>query len=229
VQRATRAVLSVAGRQHGRISTRQLHDIGWSDDVIAGRVAAGWLVREHRGVYRLAGAPPSAEGRSAAAVLAVSDPLAVVTHRTGLEHHGVLEPVAGAPVHLTSTHHLRSRAGIVVHRALLQPSEVVRIEGLRVATLARCLVDAAATEAVDAVEQAVREAEFLRILDAPALLAASAGRPRADLLRRLAAERLPVVGELREEFERRFARFLLDRRFPLAAVNRRVVLEAPRR
>jgi len=223
---ATSSVIATALRQHGRISAAQLGDLGWSRDVIAGRVAAGWLVREHRGAYRLAGAGGTAIGRSVAAILAV-DPRGSVTHRTGLEHHRVLEPQLGAPVHLTTARHHRSRRGIVVHQAPLAPGELVRIEGVSVASLVRCLVDAAATEPASVVALAVHEAEFLRVLDPRALIAASAGRGGGALLRRLAAERLPIKGELRHELERRFARFLLDRGFAAADVNHRVRLRAP--
>jgi hypothetical protein len=222
----TRAVVAIALRQHGRISARQLAQLGWSRDVIAARVAAGWLVREHRGAYRLAGAPDTPVARSMAAILAV-DPRSSTTHRSGLVLHRVLEPDEGAPVHLTTRRHHRSRAGIVVHQAALAPHEVVRIEGVRVATLVRCLVDAAATEPAAIITRAVQEAEFLRVLDPAALLASAAGRPGAALLRALASERLPIRGPLREAFERRFARFLLTRGFPLAEVNRRVDLERP--
>lgn len=219
--------MAVALRQHGRISTRQLASLGWSGDVVGERVASGWLVREHRGTYRLAGAPSTAAGRAVAAVLAV-DPLASVTHRSGLELHGVLPRQPGAPVHLTCAVTHRPRPGIVPHRAALTACEVTRIEGVRVASLTRCLVGAAGIEPASVVEAAVREAEFLRRLDAPALAAAAADHAGAALLRRLAAERLPVRGELREEFERRFATFLRRRGFPPAAVNHTVRLDGPR-
>lgn len=223
---ATASVIAVALRQHGRISAAQLRDLGWSRDVINGRVGSGWLVREHRGSYCLAGAADSAIGRSAAAILAV-DPHSSVTHRTGLEHHRVLEVLPGAPVHLTTARHHRSRAGIVVHQAPLAPCEVVRIDGVRVASLVRCLVDAAATEPASVVALAAHEAEFLRLLDPQGLITASAGRTGGALLRRLAAERLPIRGDLRQALERRFARFLLDRGFATADVNHRVRLRNP--
>jgi len=137
------------------------------------------------------------------------DPHGSVTHRTGLEHHRVLN---------------ERSPGIVVHQAPLAPDEVVRIEGVRVASLARCLVDAAATEPASVVALAAHEAEFLRLLDPQALIAASVGRTGSALLRRLAAERLPIRGDLRQALERRFARFLLDRGFATADVNHRVRL-----
>ena len=223
---AARAVVAVAARQLGRISTTQLAALGVSADVVAGHVAAGWLVREHRGAFRLAGTPTGGAGRCASAVLAV-DPGCGVTHRTALERHGVLPEAPGLPVHLTSARHLRSRRGIVVHQSTLAPGELVRIDGLRITTLTRSLVDAAASEPPDVVTAAVREAEFLRTLDAAALRDAARGRPGGALLAALAAERLPVAGKLRDQFERRFARFLHLRGFPTAQVNWRVRLRFP--
>ena len=236
---ARTAVIALAVHQHGRISTRQLAELGLSPNAVARRVRSGWLVPEQRGAYRLAGAADSLAGRCTAAVLAV-DPSAGLTHRTGLELHGVFEPVPGAAIHLACARHHRSRPAlaarpgaparceIVVHRQALPASDAVRIEGLRVASVTRCLVDLAVTAAPGTVERAVHEAEFLRVLDAPGLHAAAAGRPGAELLRRLASERLPIEGELRRELERRFAAFLLAHGFPVARVNHRLVLEGPR-
>lgn len=224
---AERAAAAVAARQHGRISTRQLAAAGWSPDVIAARVSSGWLVREHRGTYRLAGAPPDLPGRGAAAVLTVGGD-AALTHRSGLKHHEVLAPQPGLPVHVTTARHRRPRPGIVVHQAPLPVTDVVRVGGLRVTTLTRCLVDAARIEPAAVVERAVREAEFLRKLDAGALHAAAAGHSGSALLRRIAAERLPIRGELREAFERGFATFLMARGFPPADVNRQLWLAEPR-
>jgi len=223
---ADRALVAVAGRQHGRISIGQLARLGLSADAVAGRVASGWLVREHRGAYRLAGAARLGPGRCTAAVLAV-DVEATVTHRSALERHRVLPEDDGAPVHLTTTRHHRSRRGIVVHQAPLGPTEVVRVDGLRVTSLVRSLIDAAGTEPGAIITAAVREAEFLRVLDCAALAACASGRRGGALLRRLARERLPIDGELRERLERRFARFLLEWRFPPAEVNRRVRLRGP--
>ncbi len=194
--------------------------------MVRSRVAAGWLVREHRGSFRLAGAPDTPAGRALAAILAV-DGAAGVTERSGLELHGVLEPSSGR-VHLACDRHLRPRPGVVLHRRALQPAECTRVEGIRVASVARCLADLAGDEAPGLLATAVREAEFLRLLDPPAVAAASASRPGSAALDRLVrATRLPVAGELRHDLERRFAELLRDQRFPTARVNHRLVLLDP--
>lgn len=91
----------------------------------------------------------------------------------------------------------------------------------------RCgLLDAAGTEPPEVVAAAVREAEYLRLVDLR-VLAAVTGRPGAATLRELARDVLPVRGELREELERRFAEFLRARRFAVADVNRGFRLRSP--
>lgn len=211
----------------GGSGTPQLHDLGHSDDAIAQRVAVGWLVREHHGCFRLAGAPEDLAGRCAAAVLATSggrgDP--TVTARTALALHGILED-DGGPIHLVLPGRRRVRAGITLHRGTLEAHELLRVDGLPVATVTRALLDFAAREPASAVAHAVHETEVRRRLDAPVLLRA-AQRRGSPLLRELAARRLPVDGEVRERLERRFAVLLRDHGFPTAQVNCRVRLRDP--
>lgn len=224
---ATVAVVAVAARQHGRVSSRQLAELGVSRDATRTLVSAGWLVPELRGAYRLGGAPQGLIGRCAAAVLAV-DPAAGLTARTGLELRELLEPDPSRPVHLACDRHHRSRPGVIVHRKALATSERERIDGLRVASVTRCLVELATGADPATVEQAVHEAEFRRLLNAGELHRAARGRPQAALLRRLAADRLPIEGELRTELERRFAAFLLRHGFPVARTNYELILQNPR-
>lgn len=220
-------MIAVAARQHGRITGEQLAALGISRSVAAKWVAAGWVVREHRGCFRLAGAPTAGIGRCVGAVLAVDPCEGAVTYRTALERHGVLPELTGAPVHVTAPRHRRPRPGITVHESVLPPSCVERIGGLRVASLNRALIEVARNEPHDVVAAAVREAEFQRLLDPHALLADAHGLPGTALLRVLARAVLPIRGELREELERRFGEFLRARGFPVADVNRAFGLHNP--
>jgi predicted transcriptional regulator of viral defense system len=77
-------ILAVAARQHGLVTTAQLLAVGWSKDVITGRVRSGWLRRRHRGVY-LVGPLQTPHTQAMAATLATGpgavlsfDPAAVV-------------------------------------------------------------------------------------------------------------------------------------------------------
>ena len=63
------AIAELAERQHGKISRRQLRDLGLGDNAIDYRLVKGWLRPDHRGVYSLGHRPQAREGRWMAAVL----------------------------------------------------------------------------------------------------------------------------------------------------------------
>src|SRR5438309_4181762 len=62
-----------AERHHGLITRAELHRCGVSDRQIAGLVRAGYLIRLHRGVYRLPAAPESARQQALAGCLAIGN------------------------------------------------------------------------------------------------------------------------------------------------------------
>jgi very-short-patch-repair endonuclease len=62
-------VAAIARKQHGVVSIWQLRSAGLSDDVVLGRVRAGWLHRIHRGVYAVGYPSLSRESEWMAAVL----------------------------------------------------------------------------------------------------------------------------------------------------------------
>jgi very-short-patch-repair endonuclease len=63
----------------------------------------------------------------------------------------------------------RPQTGIRIHRALLPPDEVTRIDGLAVTTVARTLVDLAGVVPSDHLAAAVQQAERLRSFDGRAI------------------------------------------------------------
>jgi hypothetical protein len=74
------ALLRLAGRQHGLVTTRQLAVLGFSKDGIFRRVKAGVLFRVHHGVYAVAGTRDAFDFRVLAAVFAAGDG-ALASHR----------------------------------------------------------------------------------------------------------------------------------------------------
>src|SRR5262245_3504302 len=68
-----RKVASIAARQHGVVTYRQLRDAGVSARRIGKQRDKGVLIDAHRGVYRLGHAAPSAEADYMAAVLACGE------------------------------------------------------------------------------------------------------------------------------------------------------------
>ncbi|HET7417870.1 MAG TPA: DUF559 domain-containing protein [Solirubrobacterales bacterium] len=106
--------------------------------------------------------------------------------------------------------------------------EVTREEGIPVTSVPRTILDLAATEPLDAVENLLREAEYLEHRDRlslPHLIERYPGR-RGVRKVRLALERLEEEpeGRKRSKLEKRFAPFLRRHRLPLPRFNDWIVL-----
>ena len=82
------AVLRLAGRQHGLVTTRQLATLGLSEDSIRRRVAARFLYRVYRGVYAVAGTKDGFDFRVMAGVLVAGDG-ALASHRCAAALYGL--------------------------------------------------------------------------------------------------------------------------------------------
>jgi hypothetical protein len=114
----------------------------------------------------------------------------------------------GARVHvLTTKRSGQSRPGVQIHRARrLHPDDVAVKDGIPVTSVARTLVDLTDLLGRDRVLRAIREAEYLGLLDIDALAAAverSHGRRRIGLLKEALATHTPgqiVRGELEHRF-----------------------------
>ncbi len=114
----------------------------------------------------------------------------------------------GARVHVTSTSQSGSRiAGIAAHRARRLDSDQVTVrDGIPVTAVARTLVDLTDVLGRDRLLRAIREAEFLRLLDLDALNAAvqeGRGRRRLRVLKEALGHHTPgqiVRGELEHRF-----------------------------
>jgi very-short-patch-repair endonuclease len=129
-------IVALARRQHGIVTTAQLLNAGVGRRSIARRVARGWLVPLHRGVYQV-GPIAAPRGREMAAVLAVGN-TAALSHQSAAAVWRILPPHHG-DVHVTVTRDVRSRPGIRVHRTL-SLNAAVR-DGLRLTDPARTLKD----------------------------------------------------------------------------------------
>lgn len=149
------AIAEVASRQHGVVSTPQLHGLGFDEHAIHVRVAAGRLHRIHRGVYAIGHSSLSLPGRSMAAVLAAGrgsfqggDSMlgywgAAISHRSAAILWGLaptqLEPV---DIVVSGDGGRAKRAGIRVHRSRsLVAAEVVARHGVPVTSTVRTVGD----------------------------------------------------------------------------------------
>jgi hypothetical protein len=134
----------IGRRQHGRVARRQLLDAGIDGKRIDRWVADGRLCVVHRGVYAIGHTAPSLLAAYMAAVLA-GGPGAVLSHRAAAY---VLKLLRGLPPRpeITITTADRRRPGIIIHRArarALRPRDICVVDGIRMTTVPRVLLDLA--------------------------------------------------------------------------------------
>jgi very-short-patch-repair endonuclease len=157
-----------------------------------------------------------------AAVLAGGED-AVLSHRAAAALWQIL-PVR-KPIHVTTPRELRNRNGIHFHFQSLQCDEVTEHDGIPVTTVARTLIDIAATEPKQ-FERAFNEAEFRRLYDETGLLTILSRNPSrrgAVTIRAVAAR--PHRGITREELEHRFRAFVEQEALPRPEFNADLELE----
>ena len=146
VPRGDSAVGAVAERQHGVVSTAQLHAAGVAQGAIAWRVRHGRLHQIHRGVYAVGHSRLTQRARMWAAVLACGGvDAAVLSHRTAAAAWD-LRPLSSGKLDVTTMRRGASTATLRVHqgRTIDPLDDVVRqADGLPVTSMARTLVDLA--------------------------------------------------------------------------------------
>lgn len=215
----------LAAGQHGVVSTAQLRAAGVPPRVIQHRVRQAFLTRMHRGVYRV-GPLVGARAAEMAGLLACGATSAL-SHGSAAGLHDLLphsRPVR--PVHVTVRRGRRvSRPGLRVHRSVgLADDEVTVVDGLRVTTPVRTIVDLAGSAAEKKLEAVVARADRAGLLDGmdvEAVLRRYAGRPGIGRLR---ARIQPGVAAAftRSELEARFLALIRKAGLPEPATNVRV-------
>jgi very-short-patch-repair endonuclease len=152
-------VVRLAARQDGVIGVEQLRGAGkgW----VQKRVAMGWLVHVYRGVYGIGHPPRTRRGWYVAALLAGGE-RSVLSHTTAAAVHELLR--GSRQVHLTVPRTAKGIEGIHTHRPrTLRPEDVVVVDGLRVTSPARTLIDLADFRKRRMLERAIDQAEFHRL------------------------------------------------------------------
>jgi predicted transcriptional regulator of viral defense system len=188
------------------VTRRQLSAIGITQSGVSRRVEAGRLERVHRGVYAVGHRQRTREARWIAAVMACS-PGAFLSHLDAAALWAIYES-RGKTIHVTTTARSARRIpGVKAHRArALAPEDVTRQAGIPVTTVARTLVDLTDLLPTDRILRAMREAEYLKLLDLDSLIAAvqrATGRRRLGALSEAAQRHTP--GQIvRDELEHRF-------------------------
>lgn len=149
--------LRLAQRQHGCIRRDQARALGLSDRLISRRAASGRWEPLCPAVFRVEGAPRTWRQWLAAAVLWAARGCAV-SHRSAATLHGFARFPEG-PAELSVTRAARLGRPFTVHRvARLPDREVTTIDGLKVTTVERTLVDLCSLADVPALRASVDEA-----------------------------------------------------------------------
>jgi len=203
----------LAARQHSLAQHKQALEIGMTPRQLHDRVASGLLVPVHRGVYRLAGAPVSAEQSLFAACLAAGGD-SVGSHRSAASLWGLRGVEPKAPEITVPGTACPTLGSVVVHRTgRLDQIDVSRRSRIPVTTPARTLLDLGAVAPVEAVESALEDA-LMRRLVTFALLASTLerlgrqGRRGAAVLRALVEERDPATAPTESVLEDALLRVL---------------------
>jgi hypothetical protein len=127
-------------------------------------LAVGRLHGLYRGVYAVGHTALRLEGRRLAAVLACG-PGAVLSHVSAAAHWGLLH-TAAAKIDVTVAANRRARGAIRLHRTRsLDARDTTTHEHIPITTIARTLLDLAATTNEHRLERALAQAHHLRIYD----------------------------------------------------------------
>ena len=206
-----------AARQHGRITTEQLHAAGLDGQRIARWVTDGRLHREHHGVYAVGHPGRSMLGDYMSAVLAAGSG-AVLSHAAAGYLLRLYRGAAPQPEVTVPTRAGRARPGIVIHRvAQLHQLDVSIHQGIPITTVPRILLDVAPREQPDQLTRACHEAWVHHCCGPTAIEACIARNPRKPGAAKL---RLALGADvLLSDLERHFVITLRDHGLPLPRTN----------
>jgi len=153
---------SLASRQHGIVTGRQLTALGISTTERRYRVRVGRLHPIHRGVYAVGHRNLSENARFIAAVAAIGAD-AALSHVSAAALWGLTS--SGRDVNVTTTRSVKPRPGIRLHvvRAL-PPTDVTRRHGIPVTTPARTILDLADVFDDRKLARTVHEGEVQRVV-----------------------------------------------------------------
>ena len=206
----------------------QMEDLGLHVKAVDKRVAAGRLHRVHQGAYAVGHPLLSHRGHLMAAVLACG-PGTVLSHRSAAYLHGILEDSRDRVDVIAPNRRGRSPDGIAAHRdGTLTPADQVVIDGIPCTSLARTLLDLAATQSPSTLRYAVTQAEVEKVFDLAEvveLLKRSKGRRGVARLRLAIELHDPQEQEARFELEKRLLRLFKRAALPRFEVNGHLVVD----
>jgi hypothetical protein len=197
----------------GLVTLRRLERLGFTRGEILGLVAHGDLRRLHRGVYADGRAPLSDQAHLKAALLTFGHGAWLSGHAAAMAWRLVPVSIPLLEVTVVAPATPRQRPGLRVRsvRNAPHPSEVRARSGLRVSSIARLLIETAATGATKQdldrlIEAAVRR-NLLDIPELAATLERNHGRPGTGRVKQVCEEYLPRT-DRKSGLERSFDRWL---------------------
>lgn len=226
---ADRLIGRIASIQHGRVSREQLLQRGVGPDLIDRRLRSGRLLRERPGVYAVPAAPDGSRGRCAVALLDAGTGSLVSCLSAAAEWR--MEQRSPRVVDITNPRRLRSRKGIRLHRRLIHPEEIRRLDGLPITSPAQTIFDLAALLGTDSLAKIANQGFVEGVLTIEALRLArtrNAGRKGATGFRRLLDRLDPEGRRVRSPLEVRVGEFLRERSFPPWEQNVRIEVSGER-
>jgi hypothetical protein len=215
-----RGLATIATRQHGVVSIRQLEHLGFKPDTVTREASAGRLHRLHRGVYAVGHERISWHGHCLAAVLANSP--SVASHFSASWMWGLLLNRPSGKFHLTTPNQRHRKADFVLHRAALADEDRAIVEGIPVTSLARTQLDLAAEFDLDRVCSFLARSETDELLDLRALesiLARCGNHPGRATLRTALDVYKPDPTITRSGLEREFRDLAVKAGLPPPAMN----------
>lgn len=153
----------IAARQKLLITFAQLRDCGLSRNAIAARARSGRLYRLHLGVFAAHPPPHSREQTWLAAVLACR-PGALLSDEPSALLQNLLSEGPVLPQVTVAGSTSRSRPGLVVHRRLVDPRDIRRVDGIPCTSADRILIDLAPRRGQHELELIMVAADSLGLL-----------------------------------------------------------------
>jgi very-short-patch-repair endonuclease len=207
-----------AEKQGGHITRRQLYDCGVSRRTVARWVANRQLIRVYSGVYAVGHRSRNPVERAHGALLA-GGPRAALTGAAALVLWGVwkhwpesLEIVIPGD---------RRPSGLIAHQSsTLEKRDITVVQGLRVTSAARTMLDAAPRLTEKQRTRAVNDLRLRKLLTLPALIDVIQRNPRhhsVTLLRPLLELAQPEP--TRSELEDAFLKLIRRHRLPVPEMN----------
>jgi very-short-patch-repair endonuclease len=217
-----RSLSRLATGQHGVVARRQLLALGFGEDAIKLRLAAGRLNPLHTEVYTVGHRRISQRSYWWAGLLAYGDG-ALLSHRSAAALWEMMRP-GGSLVEVTAPEGRQGserRKRLWIHRGKLHPEDHTQRDGIPVTTAARTLFDLAEVLNTEQLEYAWEEADRLKHLQLPAVervCERGYGRRALKPIRRLLAETRAVT-QTRSPLEDRFQRFCRFYDLPAHSTN----------